>query len=203
MSWAARAALLPLILLSTTPARAEFPAAFSAWVGPGIGSGHREEVRESGPFSVLGAEAAWRFAPGRALVAVYEGAGGPIGVSYIPESPHLDRLEHFAITLGPEFSSPRKSAVAFFCRGSIGAGRVTTAGFRGMQIYTDPTVPGFEPLTEAGFAWSGAAGLWLVPRPGPVGLAIAIHAAGTSARHSSCQSMGATLGIALCPLDRP
>jgi hypothetical protein len=76
MLWGAAAALLSLFLI-TSPAHAEFPAALSAWAGAGAGWGHREEVRRTGTlFGYLGIEAAWRFAPGRALVATCEGAGG-------------------------------------------------------------------------------------------------------------------------------
>src|SRR5436309_2520793 len=93
MRWGAAVALLSLVMIMS-PAQAEFHAAPSAWAGAGAGWGHREEVWEAGPFGLGGVEAAWRFAPGRALVATHEGAGGPFGISYIPEGPHLDGVEH-------------------------------------------------------------------------------------------------------------
>jgi len=65
------------LLSVASPARAEFPAAVSAWVGVGLGSGDREEVAASGTFGLAGLEAAWRFRRGRALVATYESSGGP------------------------------------------------------------------------------------------------------------------------------
>ena len=194
-------ALLSLIL-TANPARAEFPAALSAWAGAGRSSGHREEVGGSAPSGVWGIDAAWRFAPGRALVA-YEGAGQG-GMMFIPESPHLSRLEHWAITVGPEFSSPPRSGVAFFCRASAGVGRVTSAGSRGLRI-TDTRVnalPGLVPLTEIGFAMSGVVGVRLIPPPGPLGFTLALRAARTAAGHSSSGGIGVTAGFTLYPLDR-
>lgn len=196
----AHAAALLMLFLTAGPARAEFPAALSAWLGAGPGSGHREELGENGPFGVWGIDAAWRYAPGRALVATYEAAGLAGGVHF-PESPHLGTLEHLAITVGPEFSFRRRSSVSFFCRGSAGVGRVTTDGSRGLRLLGPGWVPGIIPLTETGFAMSGAAGVRLMPPPGPLGFTIALRAARTSAHHSSSGSIGVTFGLTLYPFD--
>lgn len=183
MRWTAAAGLFALIL-SATPARAEPPVVLSAWAGSGIGTWRREGAREAEGtvLPIVGADAGWRFAPGRALVAVCDLAAGPL----IPTD-RTDRtpgLEHFAVTLGPEFSFPRRSDVAIFCRGSGGLGNVTYHGSH-----------------ETGFAWSGAAGVRGWRRLGPFGFTFAFRAEGTSARGSSCYGVGATMGIALDPLD--
>ena len=190
-------ALLSLILI-TSPARAEFPAALSAWGGAGLGSGHREEVGDAGSFGLLGVEAAWRFSPGRALVATAERAG-LFGRSYFPEGSYLAKLEHFAITVGPELSFPPGSRLAFFCRASAGIGRVTTTR-SGYVVYTG--IPGPAALTENGFALSGAAGLRLMLPPGPLGFTIALHAARITADNSNCGGIGLTAGLTLYPLNR-
>jgi hypothetical protein len=196
--------LLFTVLISGS-ARAEFPAGLSAWAGFGAGSGHREEVKGSGWFGLAGIEAAWRYAPGRALVVACEGAsdGGQI---FIPESPRLQQLEHRAITIGPEFSYPRGSSIALFYRGAAGVGRVMTSGFRSMPSYDyDPFAPPAEPLaqlTETGFAWSAAAGLRLVLPPGPVGFTFALRGAHVYARHSSAGDVGGTFGLTVYPLSR-
>ncbi len=165
--------------------RTEFPAAFSAWAGVGGGSGHGDDAVGSGFFGLAGIEAAWRFAPGRALVATYEGAGDVSqGMFSLSGRPHLSDLEYSAITLGPQFSVPPGRGVALFCRGSAGVG-LTTNGHR-----------------ESGFALSGAGGLRLVFPPGPVGFVFAVHAARTFARNSSCGAVGLTLGLTIYPLGR-
>jgi hypothetical protein len=196
------AALFAFALIAS-PARAEFPAAVSAWGGFGNGWGSRSGVVNDGSFVLVGAEAAWRFAPGRALVVTYEGGGGPLASGrQLATISYLDRFDHVGVTVGPEFSFPSGSGTSLFCRGSAGMGRVTTDGYESIRVYDGSP---WEParVTETGFALSGAAGFRLVPRPGPVGFVFAIHAAQTWTRHSRCGGFGATFGLTIYPLNAP
>ena len=189
------------MVAAANPARAEFPAAGSAWVGLGTGYGQREELRDSGTFGLAGLDAAWRFAAGRAIVLTYEGAGGPTGVTYIPESPHFVDLDFQAVTAGPEFSAPSGECVEVFCRCAIGAGLVTSDAVRGMR-YDGVWMPPLATLRETGFAISGGLGLRVVIPPGPVGFTLALRGAQVYGRHSSAGARGVAFGVTLYPLDR-
>lgn len=188
------------LLLVARPAEAEFPAALSAWVGMGPGSVHREEFREVGPFSMTGMEAAWRFAPGRALVAAYENWDGPWGLMHIPESPSVGQDVCRAVTLGPEFSVPAGSGVGLFCRLSAGVGQLTTSGYPGMDAWISGRR--LERMRESGLALSGSGGVRLVFPPGPVGFVIALRAVRTTTSRSSSTALGPTLGLTVYPLSR-
>jgi hypothetical protein len=189
------------MLLTASPARAEFPVALSAWLGAGPGSGHQQEVGESGRFGVWGIDAAWRYAPGRALVVTYEAAGLG-GLKYITDSPYLSRLEHRAITVGLELSSPPRTWASVFFRTSAGLGQVATDGSRGMPLPGTLDAVPIGALTEYGFALSGAAGVRLIPPPGPLGFTIALRAAHIGAHDSSSGSLGVTVGMTFDPLAR-
>jgi hypothetical protein len=198
------ASILLLAGIAPAPARAEPPLAFRACGGLGVGGGHRSDVRTAGACGMLSAGLAWRCRPGRALVASFDASGGPLGVSSVLESAHLNSLEQEAVTVGLEISAPRGSGIGIHLQAGLGMGQVTAAGTPALASWIpgDPWPPADwrHPMREWGPAFVGEAGFRLVPRPGPVGFVLGLRASHVVAAHSSSLSVGALLGLTVYPL---
>lgn len=189
---AIRAILLATLLAAAAPARAEYPLAVAASIGAGAGAGTREELKTEGTLLILDGDLMWRMRPGRSLVASVDLSGN------LSEGSAASVWQR-AMTLGYELSRPPGGGVAGFVRGGLGAAAITSS--REHRLYLSNGAPGrpLADLTEVGVALSMAAGIWLVPRPGPLGFQLAWRSSNAFARHSRISTLGLAFGVCLWP----
>ena len=177
---------LLMLPAATTPARGESPFFVGVSAGLGTGGGQRDGSATRGPFGIWAADLAWRHRPGRAIVLSLETAGGPFFVSRKLASasapPNVDSIEHQSIVLGIERSLP-DAGVGPYVQFGAGLGRVTTDSFE----------------RSKGLALSGAAGLRIVPRPGPVGFLIGFRTNHVISTRARCGALAMTLGLTIHP----
>ena len=193
---AMRPLLLPLLaslVLFADAVADEFPLAIRSTAGIGFGGGrHRDDG-----LGVLGgfvaADLAWRREPGRSVVLSAElvGAGSPFVSTRLLDPPaRRPRDVAFrSLQLGIERSEPGAISGKYL-QGSIGVGRLSTDLADRRDVY--------------GVAFSAAAGLRMVPRPGPLGFLLGVRTSHfVSGRANAHLLFFITLGVTVHPGNSP
>lgn len=192
-------ALAPALAFAPGAHAAEFPVAFRSSLGFGPGGGSDQGIRAVGPFGMIAAEIAFRRAPGTAVVLAYETAGGPFGVLYFPEASH-EELEHASVLLGIR-RHPAKAAVAPFLMLGAGAGRIRSTYAR--HVFTPDAYSVESGGDETyGIALSGAAGILIIPPPGPLGFTVEVRSSNVFADGAKSHAVAAMFGLTIHPRSR-
>ena len=171
--------------------RSEFPLALRVSALGGLGSARYGSTSTKSLGGVLAADLAWRDRPGHEWMVSYEADGiGSMSTneldygSYAPE--RLRSFDQEAVLVGAECSPPG-SGVHRYLQGAIGIGR----------MHAD--IPGWRSLDSVtGLAFSGCAGIRIIPDPGPLGFLLSARTSHVIARRASghvmvCLGLGLTL----------